>query len=81
MKNIEDYQEAIDDFNVLAKMSFVRKSALLGRRREAPLVDERQRLAKLMRGLGYSYPAIGKAMNRDHTSIIHLVKNRKQKET
>lgn len=45
--------------------------------REKYLVDKRKKIAKLLREIGYSYPQIGKMMNRDHSSIIHLVKERK----
>lgn len=45
-----------------------------GARRHKPLVDIRQKIAIELREKGYSYPAIGDIMHRDHTSIIHLVK-------
>ncbi len=44
------------------------------RRRDRSLVDSRVVIALKMRGAGYSYPIIGMAMDRDHTSIMHLVK-------
>ena len=43
--------------------------------RLAVLVDMRQDVAKHLRGLGFSYAAIGYALNRDHTSVMHLCKD------
>ena len=49
---------------------------LNGCQRSSDLVDERQRIAKELKKEGYSFPAIGKAMDRDHSSILHLVNKR-----
>jgi chromosomal replication initiation ATPase DnaA len=54
-----------------------KKMEILSRRRQRNIVDDRQRVAKFLYERGFSYPEIGKMMNRDHTSIMHLVKNRK----
>lgn len=45
--------------------------------RHKELVDKRQKIAKLLRVMGLSYPQIGSMMNRDHSSIMHLCKDRK----
>jgi chromosomal replication initiation ATPase DnaA len=39
----------------------------------APLVRVRADFSVLAHNLGYSYPEIGKALHRHHTSIVHLV--------
>lgn len=51
---------------------------ITSKRRDNPLVDARQKIAIAMREMGYTYPVIGHVMNRDHTSIIYLVKHRKK---
>lgn len=51
-------------------------SDIKSRRRGTLLVDERQRIAKYLYAHGYTYSVIGLAMNRDHTSIMHLVRKR-----
>lgn len=48
---------------------------ILGPCREYPYPEARRCVAKHLRGLGFSYPQIGKAMNRDHSSIMYMVKN------
>jgi chromosomal replication initiation ATPase DnaA len=47
-----------------------------GHRRSKSLVDARQRIAQDLRSLKFSYPQIGLVMNRDHTSIMNLCKDR-----
>lgn len=42
-----------------------------GKRRHAALVAARHGAMMALRSLAYSYPAIGDALNRDHTSVIH----------
>ena len=36
-------------------------------------VEARRHIAKFLRGRGWSYPMIGKLLERDHTSVMHLV--------
>jgi chromosomal replication initiation ATPase DnaA len=62
------------DFYELMSMSKFTVAEIVSSRRFAPLVDERERIAKIMRAAGHSFPAIGHVMLRDHTSIMHLVK-------
>ena len=48
---------------------------LLGPRRQQTYVAARRECAERLRNeLEMSYPKIGKVMNRDHTSILHLLK-------
>ena len=62
------------DFEKLIGNSNHSLIAILSRRRD--IVDERQRIAKELRKLDYSYPQIASVMNRDHTAIMHLCKVR-----
>lgn len=55
----------------------ITEELLKGQQRKRSLVDARQKCAKRLQETGMSYPQIGKLMNRDHTSIMHLVKVRK----
>lgn len=55
----------------------VYKDVLLSKRRDKVLVDIRQKIAKDLREKGYSYSDIGRILNRDHSSIMHLIKERK----
>ena len=41
-------------------------------RRLAPIVDARASLCLILRDFGWSFPAIGKALGRDHTTVMHL---------
>ena len=43
------------------------------RSRDRKLVMVRRDIAHRLREAGHSFPAIGKALNRDHTSIMHLL--------
>ena len=45
-------------------------------KRTAAMVNARALVAIEARHLGFSYPAIGRALNRDHSSIVHLVQTR-----
>lgn len=47
---------------------------ILSDKRWSILVDARAAVAVAMRKRGASYPYIGKALGRDHTSILHLVR-------
>ena len=42
--------------------------------RPRPLVRARWQIIALARNEGFSLPVIGRAMNRDHTSIIHALR-------
>ena len=50
---------------------------LLSPRRGAALVSARQECAKRLRATGLSLQRIGAIMNRDHSSIIYLLRDRK----
>jgi chromosomal replication initiator protein len=64
---IDAIQEAVcDRFGV----SFLE---LLSPRRLGSLVDARHAAVWLARQAGYSLPAIGRAFDRDHTTVLHAV--------
>ena len=46
---------------------------LCGKERGAFMVELRRRIARELRDAGFSYPDIGHAMNRDHSSIMSLL--------
>lgn len=43
-------------------------------KRDKPLVKARQELYYLLRKQGWTYPQIGRRLNRDHSSILHGVR-------
>lgn len=49
-----------------------------GRKRGKSYVDCRMEIAVKLRGRGYSYPEIAEALDRDHTSIMHLIDRNKK---
>lgn len=49
---------------------------MLGRGRAHRLVRARAILAHELRARGWSFPRIGRTINRDHTSVINLIANR-----
>jgi chromosomal replication initiation ATPase DnaA len=53
---------------------------LIGPQRERCLVERRTVIVKQMRSEGYSYPQIGKAMHRDHASIMHLANDERRQK-
>lgn len=51
-----------------------RIESVRGPKRAPELVRCRQRIAVAARDMGYSYPTIGRALNRDHTTVIHAIR-------
>lgn len=51
----------------------VQKDELLSTKRYKRLVYIRTAISKKLREQGWSYPRIGKLLNRHHTSIMHLL--------
>lgn len=58
----------------VSAISGVHRRDILGDYRFGFTVDARAVIAICLRRRGVSYPVIGKALNRDHTSIINLVR-------
>lgn len=48
---------------------------IVNRGRRKDLVAKKREIAKYLRSLNYSYPVIGLVMDKDHTSIMHMVKD------
>jgi len=73
-KGVKDIYGTRDDvLRVLVKYEMEYED-LLGKVKIQRYVDARAELSRILRRRGLSYPQIGKVINRDHTSIIHLVR-------
>jgi chromosomal replication initiation ATPase DnaA len=48
---------------------------ITGRGRVAHAVEARREFCKLAQKAGYSLPAIARAINRDHTTVLHFVRS------
>lgn len=48
---------------------------IVNRGKRKDLIAKKREVAKYLRSLGYSYPVIGLVMDKDHTSIMHMVKD------
>jgi len=59
---------------------FIQRVDIMSERREEPLPEARRVVAKSLRQHGYSYPSIGRAMNKDHSTIMYMVKDDMRKE-
>lgn len=68
------------DFEALCKQNHCKINEILSRRMERYVVDQRRVVAKKLRDKGYSYPQIGKVMNKDHTSIMYMVDDQHRDE-
>ena len=68
-------------FNFLVEISRFGKLEILSRRRGCALVNERQIIAHCLVAAGYERADIARVMNRDYTSISHLLNKRKMKYT
>lgn len=44
------------------------------------LVDAREEVAIGLRGIGLSFPEIGRLMNRDHSTVMHLCDRKRRNE-
>lgn len=58
----------------------VDKAELLSKRRFADLVGKRRVAACFFREFGKSFPQIGEMLNRDHSTVVHLVQTITDKE-
>jgi chromosomal replication initiation ATPase DnaA len=54
-----------------AREAGVPVSVILGHRRQRPIVLARQRAMKAAFEEGFSSPQIGRAFNRDHTTVLY----------
>jgi chromosomal replication initiation ATPase DnaA len=58
----------------IADIHGVSMAEILGPRIRPDLIAARQAIVVALRNQGLSYPAIGRIMNRDHSSIMNLVR-------
>lgn len=58
----------------------VKASEIMGHCRNRELVEARKWVARDLRASGYSLEQIGRALNRDHTTIMHYLKARKRRQ-
>ena len=74
-EEIRDWAKVPDRLAVMlvsmAQREHVSVRKLRGDSREKRLVDMRRRFARFADEHGYSSGAIGRALNRDHTTILH----------
>ena len=84
MDNIElpegGFMQATRDFETICKSYKWDINEILSPRRQELLVEKRKIIAGILRKKGYSFPKIGYAMNRDHSSIINLLNPKKEKK-
>lgn len=52
---------------------------ITSQRRDRFLVNARREIVIWLRSQGWSYPQIGRLMNRDHASIMHLASDKRRK--
>ena len=65
--------DEINVLNVVACHSNISTSRILGKERTRTVVRARTLAALCFRHLGYSYPEIGHALRRHHTTVRHLI--------
>lgn len=68
------------DFEAICKANKYRINDMHSRRRESHIVDQRRAVARKLRDKGYTYPAIGKVMHKDHTAIMYMVNDQHRDE-
>lgn len=56
----------------------ISKRELFSRRKNKPLPEARRAVAKTLRDINWSFPKIGKALGKDHTSVITMVDDEKR---
>lgn len=67
--------------NLVCKIHDISKSHLLGGARGVLAIKARRCLSVALRAGGWSLPRIGKLMNRDHTSVLHNLRQFEKKAT
>lgn len=58
----------------VARRTALPAGAILGRGRTAEVAAARHRAMRALRAMGYSFPEIGRAFGRDHSTVIHAVR-------
>lgn len=62
----------------VAKRTGVPARAIVSRSRTDEVFAARARAMRALRAMGYSFPQIGKAFGRDHSTVIHAVRGKVQ---
>ncbi len=66
-RRVPTVSDLLDD---VARMTGVSRAELVGPSRLKTITAARHHAMRCMRDLGYSFPEIGRAFNRDHTTAI-----------
>jgi chromosomal replication initiation ATPase DnaA len=70
------------EIDAIAELHGYTLADILGKSKQRPLVEVRRKCVLRMRNKGYSTLAIGRIMNRDHSTIVHsLQKSRAEMES
>ena len=59
----------------MCRSAGVKTEVVLGPGRRRPLMELRRRIAARLREAGYNYHQIGYALEREHSTILHMLKN------
>jgi len=70
---MQSRQEEIDELKRIVNDIFLVDLEVINRKRD--VVDARKVYSKILRDNGYSYDLIGKTLGKDHSTIIHYIKN------
>lgn len=67
----------------VASLTAIPRGVILSKSSSPPVVKARRSISVRARELGYSLPQIGAALNKHHTTILHLLRThaKNQKET
>lgn len=72
--SIEKQEMAQRILGQLSDISGLPVEEILGKRKRGIWLRLRRVAARILRRRGFSYPELGKALNRDHTSVHNLLK-------
>lgn len=73
-----DFLTAEPIIAAICQMAGLSQREVLSRSRKPNLVSVRGRIAIALRGQGMSYPAIGRALGRDHSTVMHAIRKATQ---
>lgn len=63
-------------FHALCMINGFSPFEMSGKKRTQAMTRQRDRMIAQLRSRGFSYPAIGYVLNRDHTSVLHSTQKR-----
>lgn len=73
-----DLRDLLVDARQVARSHHVTLDEMWGRSRMAPVVEARVAFWRLLRGRGWSYPAIARLAGRDHSTVMKCLQRRGQ---